>query len=118
MKCSPAANLPEIMALNETVAAMKGVLDKLQCEMVDVVNNIEILNNSRKQPETPKVRAAYPNPKNIPGYDMIDVIEVAQVHAPDVNESVTSIDELVPDLENPTDTATDLNYSVQTNQLK
>ena len=58
-----------------------------------------------------KEKPIYQNPTDIPSYDDIDIIEVAQVHVEPTNDSITSTDEFVPEvidlgiplnLENPT----------------
>ena len=62
-------------------------------------------------------KPVFRNPGDIPEYDTIEVIEVAQVHenADDGNnDSVVTIDECVPD---PEDLNNTLNSCVLTNQL-
>ena len=109
--CSSPSNLSlrsEITSLNEIVTTMKNVLDKLQCEMVDVVNNIESVNQvMRNQSENPPENPVHQYPIDLPDYDNIEVLEIAQVHVSAETESISSIDDLVPDQMKTSDCNTD-----------
>ena len=73
-------------------------IDSLKCEMANIVSNSE---NSRRTDNGNKPSAETPllqNCSDIPNYDNIDIIEVAQVHADSPDDSVTSIDEFVPEV--------------------
>ena len=110
----------------KTIGELKSSVDKLQCEVVDVVNNVVNLskqkesddkelgkNCQKSQSEQPLFR----NPQDIPDYDSIEVIEVAQMHDNPSNDSVVSTDDLVPDFDDTNDLRRPLNCKVQTIQL-
>ena len=88
--------------------------------MVDVVNFIE------KRPNTPSEdlpgqstskKPAFRNPNDIPDYDSIETIEVAQVYADQQDDSIVSTDEFVPDLDESVQINTSLNLNLPTNHL-
>ena len=117
---SSASSTTSSSEIKEVVESISQRVDKLQSEMVDVVNNLESISRklytplttskpSEKLPEKP----AFQNPSDIPGYDKIDTLEVVEVHVEAVNDSITSMDANVPDIPIPNS----LNYSALTSQL-
>ena len=96
--------------MRESIKELRKSVEDLKCDLIDIVNNSEGLAvNAARSPS--KEKPIYQNPTDIPSYDDIDIIEVAQVHVEPTNDSITSTDEFVPEvidlgiplnLENPT----------------
>ena len=59
-----------------------------------------------------RLSPSYQNPAAIPYYDLIEEIEVAEVHAAD--DSIVSTDEFVPGIEPPASSSSCLNYNPPT----
>ena len=112
------SNKSEIKAALETIITLKESVNKLQCEVIDVVNNIDILSKRFTSDEENQSKPLYRNPQDIPNYDSIDVLEVAQVHAKQTDDSVVSVEEFVPDVDDTVDKPrSPLNSNLLTNQL-
>ena len=107
---------------------MKAAVDKLQCEVVDVVDKLERFRMgiatpsvTRNPPTCPA--PTYRNPHDIPEFNHLEtVVNVEVNHADPNNISVVSSDEFVPDIllhpspGPPNDNALPLNYQSQTSQ--
>ena len=117
--------MSEIRAIKETMTKLQTSMDKLECEMIDVVNEIGELSNGHasdkqttKGPKTPPQKPLFRNPTNIPNYDHIEVVN-ADVHHTPADTSIVSMEEFVPD-DNIGDTShqnNPLNLEELTNQL-
>ena len=89
----------------ETMTKLRYSVDKIQGEIFDIVNSIDRLSNGVAEEVTIADKSIqehrspnYRNPQDIPDFDRIDTIETAQIHATDQNDSVVSVDILVPDI--------------------
>ena len=117
-------NKPGYLSENDTVISslndLKRKVDKIEGELIDVVNHIEAkdlpsddISNSNSIERRPSPsRPSYQNPAAIPAYDLIEVVEVAEVHAAD--DSIVSTDEFVPGIEPPASSSSCLNYNPPT----
>ena len=90
-------------------------VEKLECDMIDVVNSIADAKPADAKP--PATKPAFRNPSDIPDFDKIDIIEEVEVHATQGNVSLVSIEELVPDIDEDVQPRAALNSNVLTNQL-
>ena len=112
------------------IKLLMNAINKLQGEVVDIVNNVEKLATSKgssmdQNTRSSKPTPSYSNPHNIPAYDNLEtVIDVEVLPSDDVqNDSIVSVDEFVPDIllhPLPTDclptNQPSLNYQGKTNQ--
>ena len=103
--CDPANNSADISStsmLVKTVSALETKLNTLQDEIVDIVNNLENISKmctNPKSPEAPPKEPAIKHPSEIPDFDGIEILEVVQVHNEVLDNSVTSMDMNVSDLQ-------------------
>ena len=72
----------------------------------------DISNSNSIERRSPPSRPSYQNPAAIPAYDLIEVVEVAEVHAAD--DSIVSTDEFVQGIEPPASSSSCLNYNPPT----
>ena len=117
-------NISEKDAIVSSLNDLKTKVDKIEGELIDVVNQIEAkthptrnesINSNKKRKLSPS-RPSYQNPVDIPAYDLIETIEVAEVHAAD--DSIITVDEFVPESENPTSPSSCLNSNLPTSRLQ
>ena len=101
------ANAQHNDAMATSLNNLKNKVDRMEHDLIDIVNLVETktstsnsddnTSNSVKKRKLSQSRPTFRNPGDIPGYDSIEVIEVAEIHAAD--ESVTSVDEFVGESE-------------------
>ena len=77
---------------------LKATVAKLQDEIVDIVNKFESETPKPMNEQPRKPKPAYRNPNEIPNYDNIEVIAEVEVINANNDDSIVSIDELVPDI--------------------
>ena len=92
--------------LAEPKTSFYNSVEKVQEEIIDVVNSVDKLSTKDSQIEIidaspDHLRPLYRNPKDIPNFDEIHSVETVQIHAIDQNDSVESVDILVPDIPPP-----------------
>ena len=96
---------------SETILRLSSTVERIQDEMVDVINKLEKLTclftqnsisstqvspKKPKGPEKSRESGLYRNPTDIPNYDSIQEVE-AEVHNP-ADNSIVSIDEFVEEV--------------------
>ena len=102
-------NSSEIKLILESISKLKHSVEKVQEEIIDVVNSVDKLSTKDAQIDGEQItdaspdhlRPLYRNPKDIPDFEEIHSIETVQIHAIDQNDSVESVDILVPDIPPP-----------------
>ena len=112
------AQSSEISNVNETLTNIKSKIDRLQSDMVAVVNDIEKA-RTEKCSDVAAIDLGRQKPSciNPAPVQRFNDIEVVQVYAAQHDESVVSMDDFGPDSTPQTDSVPSLNSSVLTSQL-
>ena len=86
----------EIRSIRDTISKLAATVEKLEGEIVDIINKLEkCLPESNSPPSQPRIKQPlFKNPTDIPNYDII--VAVDSEHPSEHDESVASMDEFVP----------------------
>ena len=84
---------------NDLYKELKDKVTKLEDEIVDIVNKIDLKITPPDSMDVEPRKPVYRNPNEIPNYDNIEVIAEVEVRATPNDDSIVSIDELVPDID-------------------
>ena len=93
-------------SLEKSVEQLKASVESMQCDIIDVIEQLEKIKSEAKPTQSPAAaslspapaRPQFKNPRDIPDYDSIEVVTEAEIHQNALDDSIVSMDEFVPEI--------------------